>query len=84
MDVFKALADSTRRTILDELWERDEQTMFEICSRLTTKHGNDSPRQAISKHLGLLEKARLVTTKRQRRYKLHNLDITPLREFIER
>ena len=46
--VFKALADPTRRTILDELTERNGQTLFEICSRLATKHGLGSSRQAIS------------------------------------
>jgi DNA-binding transcriptional ArsR family regulator len=49
--VFKALADPTRRAILDELIERDGQTLFEICSRLTMKHGLNSSRQAISQHL---------------------------------
>src|SRR5918998_52113 len=53
-DVFKALADPTRRTILDELSERDGQTLFELCARLSTKHGLASSRQAISQHLGAL------------------------------
>ena len=56
-DVFKALADPTRRTILDELSERDDQTLFEVCSRLATKHGLGSTRQAISQHLAVLEEA---------------------------
>ena len=60
-DVFKALADPTRRTILDELAERDGQTLFEICARLTTKHQLASSRQAISQHLDVLEAAGLVT-----------------------
>ena len=46
-DVFKALADPTRRRILDELTERNGQTLFEICSRLATKHQLSSSRQAI-------------------------------------
>ena len=54
-DVFKALADPTRRTILDELAERDGQTLFELCARLTTNHGLGSSRQAISQHLTVLE-----------------------------
>ncbi|MDQ3054732.1 MAG: helix-turn-helix domain-containing protein, partial [Actinomycetota bacterium] len=54
-DVFKALADPTRRAILDELQERDGQTLFELCVRLTTKHGLGSSRQAISQHLTVLE-----------------------------
>ena len=59
-DVFKALADPTRRVILDELLERDRQTLFEICSRLAMKHGLGSSRQAISQHLDELESAGLV------------------------
>jgi DNA-binding transcriptional ArsR family regulator len=63
-DLFKALADPTRRTILDELCERDGQTLFEICSRLATKHGLGSSRQAISQHLDVLESAGLLETRR--------------------
>ena len=59
-DVFKALADPTRRAILDELTERDGQTLFEICARLATKHGLGSTRQAVSQHLDVLEDAGLV------------------------
>jgi DNA-binding transcriptional ArsR family regulator len=54
-NVFTALADPTRRAVLDELVERDEQTLFEICSRLIMKHGLSSSRQAISQHLDVLE-----------------------------
>jgi len=84
MDVFKALADPTRRTILDELTERDGQTLFELCGRLLMKHGIDSSRQAISQHLDALEGAGLVTVKRDGRYKFHYLDRTPLKEIAER
>lgn len=83
-DVFKALADPTRRAILDELQERSGQTLFEICVRLTTKHGLDSTRQAISQHLDVLEAAGLVSTRRQGRYKFHDLDPSPLREITRR
>ncbi|HET9607976.1 MAG TPA: metalloregulator ArsR/SmtB family transcription factor [Acidimicrobiales bacterium] len=83
-DVFKALADPTRRTILDELTERDGQTLFEICSRLTMKHGLSSSRQAISQHLAVLEEAGLVRTRREGRYKFHHLDTTPLRAIADR
>jgi DNA-binding transcriptional ArsR family regulator len=82
--VFKALADPTRRTILDELTDRDGQTLFEICNRLITKHGLGSSRQAISQHLDVLEKAGLVRTQRSGRYKFHYLDSTPLRTIGER
>jgi DNA-binding transcriptional ArsR family regulator len=82
--LFKALADPTRRVILDELTEKDGQTLFEICGRLAMKHGLGSSRQAISQHLAVLEEAGLVTTRREGRYKFHHLDTTPLRSILER
>jgi DNA-binding transcriptional ArsR family regulator len=83
-DVFKALADPTRRAILDELTERNGQTLFEICSRMAMKYGLSSSRQAISQHLGALESAGLVTTRREGRYKFHYIDTTPLKSITER
>ena len=83
-DVFKALADPTRRAILDELHERDGQTLYELCVRLITRHGLGSTRQAISQHLDVLEDAGLVRTRRQGRYKFHDLNTGPLREIAER
>ena len=83
-DVFKAIADPTRRAILDELTVRDGQTLFELCARLATKHGLGSSRQAISQHLDVLEGAGLVTSRREGRYKLHHLDTSPLRQIAER
>jgi DNA-binding transcriptional ArsR family regulator len=83
-DLFRAIGDATRRTILDELTERDGQTLFEICGRLSMKHGLSSSRQAISQHLAVLEEAGLVHTRRQGRYKLHHLDTGPLRSIVER
>ena len=83
-DVFKALSDPTRRAILDELQERNGQTLFELCVRLTTKHGLGSTRQAVSQHLDVLEAAGLVITRRAGRYKFHDLDTTPLRAITER
>jgi DNA-binding transcriptional ArsR family regulator len=83
-DVFKALADPTRRLILDELADRDGQTLFEICARLTMKHQVGSTRQAISQHLELLEEAGLVRTHRDGRYKFHFLDTTPIAEITQR
>jgi DNA-binding transcriptional ArsR family regulator len=82
--LFKALADPTRRAILDELTDRNGQTLFEICGRLAMKHGLSSSRQAISQHLAVLEEAGLVTTRREGRYKFHHLDTTPLRSIVER
>jgi hypothetical protein len=60
-DVYKALADPTRRAILDELSERDGQTLLELCTRLAAKHGLGSPRQAISQHLLCRDPGRSIT-----------------------
>ncbi len=83
-DVFKALADPTRRAILDELQERDDQTLFELCNRLISRHGLGSSRQAISQHLDVLEEAGLVTTRREGRYKFHELRTAPLEQLTDR
>lgn len=83
-DVFKALADPTRRRILDELTDRNGQTLFEICGRLTTKHGLGLSRQAVSQHLAVLEAAGLVITRREGRYKFHDLDTGPLEHVVGR
>ena len=83
-DLYKALADPTRRTILDELTDRDGQTLFEICSRLAMRHSIGASRQAISQHLDVLEDAGLVRSERSGRYKFHYLDTTPLREIGDR
>ena len=83
-DLFRALADPTRRAILDELTDRDGQTLFELCARLVMRHGVGSTRQAISQHLDVLESAGLVRTRRQGRYKFHHLDTTPLRDIARR
>ena len=83
-DVFKALADPTRRTILDELAGRDGQTLFELCARLTTRHGLGSSRQAISQHLAVLEEAGLVSTRKEGRYKFHDLKRAPLEHLADR
>jgi DNA-binding transcriptional ArsR family regulator len=83
-DVFKALADPTRRAILDELQERNGQTLFELCARLIGRHGLGSSRQAVSQHLDVLEAAGLVRTRREGRYKFHDLDTSPLRAVVDR
>ena len=83
-DVFEALAAPARRAILDELQERDGQALFELCARLTMKHGMGMSRQAISQHLDVLEAAGLVRTRRDGRYKLHHIDTGPLMEIAER
>jgi DNA-binding transcriptional ArsR family regulator len=83
-DVFKALADPTRRAILDELQERSGQTLFELINRLASRHGLSSSRQAVSQHLDVLEAAGLVRTRREGRYRFLDLDTTPLRAITDR
>lgn len=83
-DVFKALADPTRRAILDELTDRNGQTLFEICARLATRHGLGSSRQAVSQHLDVLEDAGLVETGREGRYKFHHINTAPLEPIVTR
>ena len=82
--VFHALDDETRRIILDELAVRDGQSLFELCSTLTMRHGLTSTRQAISQHLAVLEAAGLVTTRREGRTKLHHFDREPLAAITDR
>src|SRR3954454_16337463 len=77
-DVFRALADPTRRRLLDSLNERNGQTLRELCS------GLDIARQSVSKHLAVLEAANLVTTVRRGREKLHYLNAAPINQIAER
>jgi DNA-binding transcriptional ArsR family regulator/uncharacterized protein YndB with AHSA1/START domain len=77
-DVFKALADASRRRLLDSLNARNGQTLRELCSEL------DIARQSVSKHLAILEAANLVTTVRRGREKLHYLNAAPINEIGER
>lgn len=83
-DVFKALADPTRRRILDGLAERGRQTLFEICARLASEQGPGLSRQAVSQHLAVLESAGLVRSRREGRYKFHDLDAEPLEHILNR
>jgi DNA-binding transcriptional ArsR family regulator len=76
--VFKALADASRRELLDRLRADNGQTLGELCARL------DMTRQAVSKHLALLEQANLVATVRRGRAKLHYLNPVPIHEIAER
>lgn len=78
-DVFDALSAPARRAILDVLAQRDEQTLFEIVSRLATNHEIELTRQAVSQHLQLLEEAGLVRSWRNGRCKFHSIDTEPLR-----
>jgi DNA-binding transcriptional ArsR family regulator len=81
-DVFHALAAPARRAIVDELREHDGQTLFELCGRVTMRHGMALTRQAISQHLAVLEEAGLVRVRRDGRYRFHHLDTTPLRDAV--
>jgi DNA-binding transcriptional ArsR family regulator len=83
-DVYKALADPTRRALLDELSERDDQTLFELCGRLAMRHGRTPSRQAITQHLDVLEDAGLIHRRRQGRYVFHTFDPRPLQELATR
>src|SRR5437762_13956569 len=77
-EVFKALADASRRELLDRLRADNGQTLNELCACL------DMTRQAVSKHLGILEEANLVATVKQGREKLHYLNPVPIHEITER
>jgi DNA-binding transcriptional ArsR family regulator/uncharacterized protein YndB with AHSA1/START domain len=77
-DVFRALADPTRRFLLDLLRERNGQTLGELCERL------EMTRQSATQHLSVLEAANLVSTARRGREKLHYLNPVPLHEMQER
>src|SRR6478672_11908813 len=77
-EVFKALADASRRSLLDSLHARNGQTLNELCE------GLDMTRQAVAKHLTILEEANLVSWKRQGREKLHFINPVPINEIAER
>ena len=76
--VFKALANASRRELLDRLRADNGQTLNELCARLAMT------RQAVSKHLAILEEANLVVTMRRGREKLHYLNPVPIHEIAER
>jgi DNA-binding transcriptional ArsR family regulator/uncharacterized protein YndB with AHSA1/START domain len=77
-EVFRALADPSRRLLLDRMNERSGQTLRELCA------GLEMARQSVSKHLAVLEAANLVTTVRRGREKLHYLNAAPINELSER
>lgn len=77
-EVFKALADASRRLLLDRLHARNGQTLNELCD------GLEMTRQAVTKHLVILEEANLVTTIRHGREKLHYLNPVPIHQIGER
>lgn len=77
-EVFKALADPSRRRLLDRLNARNGQTLRELCA------GSEMARQSVSKHLDILEAANLITTVKRGREKLHYLNAAPISEIAER
>jgi DNA-binding transcriptional ArsR family regulator len=76
--VFRALADKSRRQLLDRLREQNGQTLGELCQRLAMT------RQAVTKHLNVLEDANLIATVKRGREKLHYLNPVPIHEIAER
>ena len=76
--VFRALADPTRRQLLDSLHARNGQTLNALCAEM------DMTRQAVTKHLAILEEANLITTVRNGREKEHYLNPVPINEIAER
>jgi DNA-binding transcriptional ArsR family regulator len=76
--VFKALADPSRRQLLDRLFARNGQTLYELCADY------DMTRQAVSKHLRILEEANLIATRKRGRDKLHFLNPVPIHQIADR
>ena len=76
--VFRALADSSRRRLLDRLHRKNGQTLGELCRGLAMT------RQAVAKHLAILEEANLVASKREGREKLHFINPVPINQIAER
>ena len=81
--IFKALGDSTRRIILDELSERNELTLYELTARLVMKYNLAISRQAIAKHLNTLEDAGLVISKRKGKYRVLLFNNEPLKNLLK-
>jgi DNA-binding transcriptional ArsR family regulator len=76
--VFKALADPSRRQLLDSLHARNGQSLTELCQ------GLEMSRQAVAQHLGLLEEANLVAVQRQGREKIHYFNPVPIHDIYQR
>lgn len=76
--VFRALADSSRRKLLDRLHAKNAQTLNDLCAGLAMS------RQAVTKHLGILEEANLIATQKRGREKLHYINPVPIHDIAER
>lgn len=81
--IFKALADSTRRLILDELADRNEMTLYELTVRLIMKHNLSITRQAIAKHLAALEEAGLVRSEKRGKFRVILFNNEPLKDLLK-
>jgi len=82
--IFKALADPTRRLMLDELSERDEMTLYELTARLIMRHRLAVSRQAIAKHLAVLEEAGLAVSRRRGKFRVIAFNRKPLETLLKR
>jgi DNA-binding transcriptional ArsR family regulator len=76
--IFRALADTTRRRIIDELSQRERQSLFELYTRVVMRHGIGQSRQAFSRHLSVLEAAGIIEVEWKGTTKLHTLNKEPL------
>ncbi len=81
--IFRALADPTRRRIIDRLREQPDQSLFQICAMSIAEDGKALSRQAITQHLDMLQNAGLLHVSRSGRTKIHSLDLKPLREATD-
>lgn len=79
---YRAIADTTRRRIIDELARRNRQSLFEIYTRVILKHGLGQSRQAFSRHLSVLEEVGIIEVEWQGTTKLHSLNTTPLHRLL--
>ena len=82
--LFKALSNPIRRMMLDELSDRNEQTFYELCSRLIMKHNVGISRQALARHLELLEDAELVTSQKKGKFRIIQFNQKPIENLADR
>jgi DNA-binding transcriptional ArsR family regulator len=82
--IYKALADPTRRLMLDELSERNEQTLYELTARLIMRHEVAISRQALAKHIDVLEKAGLVSSEKRGKFRMLVFNDKPIRAILDR
>ena len=82
--LFKALSNPIRRLMLDELTDRNEQTFYELCSRLIMKHNVGISRQALARHLELLEDAELVSSQKKGKFRIIQFNQKPIENLADR